>query len=399
MLSPMFRTAVVLGLLSAVGPFTIDMYLPGLPGLAADLNVDEAAAQATISAYFLAFGLAQLLYGPMADALGRKRPVYLGVTIFLGATIGCALAPSLPWLVAFRALQGFGCAALMVVPRAMVRDMYTGHEATRLVAMIMLVISVSPMLAPLSGAIMMQFTGWRGIFWALAVVAGLALLLTVFALKETLPEDRRRPVRPRILALSAKRLFRDPTFMALTFVSGFGMASFFVFIASASFVYTQQYGLTPLQFSLAFATNAVGFFGASQFAATLGRRIGLLRMLRLALSGFAAFSLTLLAITAAGYASLPVLMGLLLCGNACLGLVIPTSQVMALDPHGEIAGLASSMGGTLQMMTGGVMVAVTGPFFNGTALPMVAVIAGCAVMALSLALLALGRGERAVQAA
>jgi len=177
------------------------------------------------------------------------------------------------------------------------------------------------------------------------------------------------------------------------------MASFFVFIASASFVYTAQYGLTPLQFSLAFAINAIGFFGASQFAATLGRRIGLTRMLRLALSGFAFFSLTLLTLTAAGYASLPVLMGLLLCGNACLGLVIPTSQVMALDPHGEIAGLASSMGGTLQMLTGGLMVAVTGPFFDGTALPMVAVIAGCAVMALGLALLALGRGDRTVQAA
>lgn len=399
MFSPMFRTALVLGLLSAVGPFTIDMYLPGLPGLAADLRVDEAAAQATISAYFLAFGLAQLFYGPFADAAGRKAPVYIGVGVFLVATIGCALAPSLPWLVAFRALQGLGCAALMVVPRAMVRDMYTGHEATRLVAMIMLVISVSPMLAPLSGAIMMTFTGWRGIFWALAVVATLALLLSVFALKETLPEERRRPVRPRLLAASAKRLFRDPTFMALTFVSGFGMASFFVFIASASFVYTQQYGLTPLQFSLAFATNAVGFFGASQFAATLGRRIGLLRMLRLALTGFAVFSLTLLSITAAGYASLPVLMVLLLCGNACLGLVIPTSQVMALDPHGEIAGLASSLGGTLQMMTGGLMVALTGPFFNGTALPMVAVIAGCAVMALGLALVALGRGERTPQPA
>ncbi len=399
MFSPMFRTALVLGLLSAVGPFTIDMYLPGLPGLADDLRVDEAAAQATISAYFLAFGLAQLFYGPFADAAGRKAPVYIGVGVFLVATIGCALAPSLPWLVAFRALQGLGCAALMVVPRAMVRDMYTGHEATRLVAMIMLVISVSPMLAPLSGAIMMTFTGWRGIFWALAVVATLALLLSVFALKETLPEERRRPVRPRMLAASAKRLFRDPTFMALTFVSGFGMASFFVFIASASFVYTQQYGLTPLQFSLAFATNAVGFFGASQFAATLGRRIGLLRMLRLALTGFAVFSLTLLSITAAGYASLPVLMGLLLCGNACLGLVIPTSQVMALDPHGEIAGLASSLGGTLQMMTGGLMVVLTGPFFNGTALPMVAVIAGCAVMGLGLALVALGRGERTPQPA
>ncbi|SDE05052.1 multidrug effflux MFS transporter [Limimaricola pyoseonensis] len=397
MTSPMFRTAVVLGLLSAVGPFTIDMYLPALPMLAADLGIDEAASQATISAYFLAFGLVQLVYGPLADAFGRKRPVYVGASIFLVATIGCALAPTLPWLVAFRALQGVGCAALMVMPRAVVRDMYTGHEATRLVAMIMLVVSVSPMLAPLTGAVMMTFTGWRGIFWILAGVAAVALLLAVFALRETLPPERRRPVRPRQLALSARRLLRDPTFMALTFVAGFGMSSFFVFIASASFVYTEQYGLSPMQFSLAFATNAVGFFGASQFAAPLGRRIGLMRMLRLALTGFACTSLTLLAITAAGYASLPVLIGLLLAGNACLGLVIPTSQVMALDPHGEIAGLASSMGGTLQMLTGGLMVAATGPFFDGTALPMVAVIALCAVMALGLALLALGRGERSPQ--
>ncbi len=391
MTTSLFRTALVLGLLSAVGPFTIDMYLPALPMLASDLQIDVAAAQTTISAYFLAFGLAQLFYGPWADQAGRKRPTYVGLSIFVLATAGCALAPSLGWLVVFRALQGLGCAAMMVIPRAVIRDMHTGHEATRLMAMVMLVISVSPMLAPLAGSILLQVTGWRGIFWALGGAGLLGLVLAARALPETLPPERRRPVNLKALGQGAKLLLRDPVFMGLTFVGGFGMASFFVFIASASFVYTEQFGLTPTQFSLAFAANAVGFFAASQVAAPLGLRVGMVPMMRTALWGFAFFTLVLLGLALAGMANLPVIMALLFLGNACLGLVIPSTMVMALDPHGEIAGLASSLGGTLQMVTGGAMVAVTAPYFDGTALPMVATIAGCAVSALVLAQLVLHR--------
>jgi DHA1 family bicyclomycin/chloramphenicol resistance-like MFS transporter len=159
------------------------------------------------------------------------------------------------------------------------------------------------------------------------------------------------------------------------------MASFFVFIASASFVYTGEFGLSPTGFSLAIAANAIGFFGASQMAASLGERFGMARMVVTAVSAFALLAVLLLLIVMAGYGSFPVIVVLLFCANAFLGVVMPTTAVMALDPHPDIAGLASSLGGTLQMVTGGVMIAAAGPFFDGTATPMVGAIALCGVLA------------------
>ena len=387
----LFRTALVLGLLSAVGPFAIDLYLPALPNIAASLNSDVAAAQMTLTAYFVAFGLSQLFYGPWADQVGRKLPLFVGLGVFIGGTVLCALAPSMGALTAGRFVQGLGGAVLMVVPRAVIRDMHTGTQATKLMAMVMLVISVSPMLAPLVGSGLIALGSWRLLFWVLAGAAVLSLVLTQVALPETLPPERRERVNVAALRRGAGVLLRDPVFMGLTFIGGFGMASFFVFIASAAFVYTEQFGLTPTGFSLAFAINALGFFGASQAAGWLGERFGIVPLMRWAVTGFAVVTCTLLALALAGLASLPVIVAFLFCANACLGLVIPTTMVMALDAHGRIAGLASSLGGTLQMLAGGVMIGVTGLFFDGTATPMIAAIALCAVGAFVLSRLTLPR--------
>lgn len=390
----LFRTALILGLLSAVGPFAIDMYLPAMPAIAAGLGADVATIQLTLIAYFVAFGVAQLFYGPWADQSGRKLPIFVGTSVFLLASVGCAVAPSIEWLVAFRALQGLGGAVLMVVPRAIIRDLHTGPAATKLMAMVMLVISVSPMLAPLVGSGVLALGDWRMIFWILAIAALCSLSLSTLVLPETLAEEHRVPVNLGNLLRGAKVLLRDPVFMGLTFVGAFGFASFMVFIASASFVYTAQFGLGPTGFSLAFALNSIGFFAASQAAGPLGQRWGALAVIRWAALGFAGFSLLLVVALLAGFESLGTVIAGLFLANACLGLIIPTTMVMALDPHGEIAGMASSLGGTLQMVTGGVVVALTGGFFDGTALPMVITIAGCALASLVLAVMTLRSMER-----
>ncbi|SFJ86571.1 MFS transporter, DHA1 family, bicyclomycin/chloramphenicol resistance protein, partial [Jannaschia pohangensis] len=239
---------------------------------------------------------------------------------------------------------------------------------------------------------------WPLIFWALGGAAALSLLLTAKALPETLaPQDRVR-VNPRNLWAGCKTLFRDPVFMGLTFIGGFGFASFMVFIASASFVYAGHFGLNPTQFSLAFAINAVGFFAASQAAGPLSERLGILRVIRWAAVWFAGFTLLLLAIAMAGQATLGVIIAGLFLANACLGLIIPTTMVMALDPHGAIAGLASSLGGTLQVVSGALIVVLTGFFFDGTALPMIAAIALCAALTLTITLLTLHKIELASHA-
>ena len=383
---PVMRYALVLGLLSAVGPFAIEIYLPAMSSIAADLSVEPAAVQGTLIAYFVGFGLAQLVHGPWSDQAGRKLPLYVGLTLFVLASVGCALAPSVETLMAFRAMQGLGGAVLLVVPRAVIRDVHTGPETMRLTALVMLVVSVSPMVAPLVGSGLMALGPWRMIFWVLAAAALSSLLMTATALPETLASQSRTTIDLGQLWRDARLLMRDPAFMDLTLVGGFGFSSFMVFIASASLVYRGQFDLGPTSFSLAFAVNALGFFAASQLDAPLGARVGPVTVIRLAMAGFAAMTLLLLAVTAAGWGTLSIIIAGLFVANACLGLVIPTTMVMALDPHGRTAGVTSSIGGTVQMFTGGVMVALSGLFFDGTAVPMIAAIASCALLTFCVAL-------------
>ncbi|WP_417270570.1 multidrug effflux MFS transporter [Celeribacter sp.] len=397
-MTPLMRSAIVLGLLSAVGPFAIDMFLPALPAIAADLNATVASTQGTITFYFIAFGLTQMIYGPWSDQVGRKRPLYIGLGLFFVASVLAAMAPTISMLILARVGQGLGAASLMVVTRAIIRDQYTGYEATKLMGLIMLVFSVSPMFAPLSGAALITVTGWRGIFAGMAVAAVVAMLVTAIWQAETLPKEHRVPVHLKTMGRGIRTLMRDPVFMGLTFVGGFGMSAFFIFIASASFVYVETFGLTPTQFSLAFTVNAMGFIGASQAAAPLMQKHGALKIILLGVGGFAVSMCALMALALMGLASFPVILVGLIAGFGFMGLVIPTTMVAALDPHGEIAGLASSLGGTLQMVAGGIMVAASGPFFDGTPTPMIGAMTVCSLITLGLLLVILPRARRIMAA-
>ncbi|KRS15881.1 multidrug effflux MFS transporter [Roseovarius indicus] len=391
----MLRTGLVLGLLALVGPAAIDMYLPAMPRIAEEFGTSETAVQMTLTGYFIAFGVAQLVYGPLADQAGRRLPIFLGLGIFIVGAFGSAMAGSAEALVAWRAVQGLGGAALMVVPRAIIRDQYTGVEATKLMAMIMLVIAISPMLAPLAGSGIMALSGWRAVFFVLAGLGVLSAVLTLLAQPETLPKEVRVRISVRSMLRGGRVLLFDPGFMGVTLIGGFGMASFFVFLASAPFVYVEQFGLSPTGFSVAFALNAIGFFTASQLASWLGAKMGMRRLIRRGVTGFTLFTLALVGVALTVGTTLPLVVAGLFCANACLGVVIPTSMVLALDDHGDIAGLASSMGGTLQMLAGGLMIVAAGPFFDGTALPMLAAIALCGVIATVLTVLMLPREQYA----
>ncbi len=399
MFSRTAKDAVILGLFAAIGPFAIDMYLPALPSIAADLHASTAATQMTLTLFFLAFGVCQIFYGPVSDMIGRKPPLYLGLALFIFGSIGCSLAPNISWLLAFRFVQGAGASCTMAIPRAIIRDLHTGIEATRLMSTIMLVISVSPILAPLTGSALIVPFGWRAVFVAVTIAALVSFALLIFFLPETRPAGERAPVSVRGMAAGFGQLLTDWRFLGLTFTGGFGMASFFVFLATSSFVYIDHFGLTPTGFSFFFAINAAGFIGSAQFAAPLGARFGMARIVMGAVSLYMAFAVLLLLVTAAGVDRLTVLAGLLFCAYACLGLVIGPTMVLALEEHGPLAGLASALGGTLQMAAGGLMIALASLVFNKTALPMVAAIALCAVCAFILAVATLGRREPATQAA
>jgi DHA1 family bicyclomycin/chloramphenicol resistance-like MFS transporter len=399
MISNYAKNAIVLGLLAAVGPFAIDMYLPALPTIAADLHASTAATQMTLMSFFVAFGVCQVVYGPLSDMIGRKPPLYFGLALFTIGSIGCAASAGIGWLIFFRFVQGIGASSVMVIPRAIIRDLHTGIEATKLMALVMLVLSVSPILAPVTGSALIVPFGWRAVFVAVTVVAVLSVVLVALYLPETRPPEDRIKVSIASVLSGFGHLLQDRHFLALTFIGGLGMASFFVFLASSSFVYIGHYGLTPTQYSVAFSANAIGFIGASQFAAKLGARFGMARVVTAAVSLYALFALILLALTALGVDSLAVLIALIFIAFACLGLVIPATMVLALEEHGPIAGMASALGGTLQMVTGGLMIVVVSQFFDGTAFPMVTAIALCALGALALCIVSARRPLPEPQAA
>jgi MFS transporter, DHA1 family, multidrug resistance protein len=397
MSSSYFRNAVVLGLLAAIGPFAIDMYLPALPSISNDLGATTAATQMTLMAFFVAFGACQIVYGPVADMVGRKPPLYFGLSLFAIGGIGCGLAPSVEWLIFFRFVQGIGAAASMVIPRAIIRDLHTGIEATRLMSLVMLVFSVSPILAPLTGSGLIAAFNWRAVFVAVTIAALLGLVLVAFLLPETRPAAARIRTGLGGVLAGYGGLIRDLRFLGLTFIGGLGMASFFAFLANSSFVYIDHFGLTPTEYSFAFSVNAIGFIGASQFSARLAIRFGIARVVMTAVTLYAAMAVLLFATTLAGVDSLPVLMTMLFLAFACLGLVIPSTMVLALEEHGPIAGMASALGGTLQFLTGSLMIVISSVFFDGTSFPMVATIVACALGAFALARLTL-RGRRAAVA-
>ncbi len=385
------RMALVLGLLSAVGPFAIDMYLPALPTIGKSLGASVHAVQASLMAFFVSLGIGQIVYGPVSDMVGRKPPLYFGLVLFAVGSVGCALAPDIESLIALRFVQGLGACAGMVVPRAIVRDLHTGTDAARLMSLLMLVFSVSPILAPLAGSILIEAAGWRSVFWAVTVLAGLGLVLLATSLPETRPPGQRVDSSLRSAIAAYGTLLRDRHFMGLVFIGAFGISSFFAYLANSSFVLIDHYGLTPRQYGIAFAVNAASFIGASQFTGRLAKRYGLPSIVRVAVSGYALLMAALLALNLAGIDRLDLMLALLFAGYGFLGLVVPSTAVLALDQHGKIAGTASALMGTLQFATGVLVMALVGRFVDGTARPMVAGIAGCALVAFLLAQLTLRR--------
>lgn len=373
--------AIVLGLITAVGPFAIDMYLPALPSIGGALQASPNAVQMSLMAFFITMGVCQLAYGPLADMIGRKAPIYAGLLIFAAGSIGCALAPDIYTLIAFRVVQALGACAGMVVPRAIVRDMYTGHDATRLMSLLMLVVSISPILAPLTGSLIIAAFGWRAVFWALTIAAAVAFLLALTQLKETRASHHRAQSSWAGALAGYRTLMGDRTFIGLTLIGAFGISSFFVYLANASFVIINHYGLSPTAFSLCFALNAASFFGVSQLTARMTAKYGLPRVIRVAVRGFAATMVVGAAVFVAGIDSLPVMMVSLFVGYGFLGLVLPTTAVLSLEDHGEIAGTASALMGALQFVVGAAVMALSALAANGAPKPMVVCIAACAVTA------------------
>lgn len=275
----LLRITLVLGALEAFGPLSMDLYLPQLPQLARTLDTSDALAQATMSVCMIGLGVGQLIAGPLSDRFGRKRPLLVGVALFALLSVVCAMAPTVEVLLAARFLQGLARAAGMVISMAVARDLFHGVELSRMLSLLALVTSLTPIIAPIIGGQLARFMDWRGIFFVLAGVGVVLLVVAQLGLRESLSENGRHSGSVFGTTVShASVVLRDPLFVALMIAVCFGGAAFFSYLSMSSFVLQGQFGLTPQLFSLVFAMNAIAQLGGAQLSRLLVRRLGTARM-------------------------------------------------------------------------------------------------------------------------
>jgi DHA1 family bicyclomycin/chloramphenicol resistance-like MFS transporter len=371
---------VIIGALSAFGPLSIDMYLPGLPALARDLGGTDWQAQLTLTACLLGLALGQVLVGPLSDAVGRRRPLLAGLAAYALASLACALVPSMALLVLLRFVQGLAGSAGIVLGRAVVRDLYSGDDLARFFALTMAVSGLAPILAPVIGGQLLRVTPWQGVFVVLALI-GLALLVSAgLGLGESLPPERRRGGGVRATLAAFRQLLSDRAFMAYALSSGLAFAAMFAYIAGSPFVLEQIYGVSPQTFSLVFAANGLGFVAVSQAGGRLVGRVSQRRLLELGLGLSLAGGLLLVAAASLGLGLPGVALGFFLT-VASIGLVAPNSTALALSGHPQIAGSASAFIGVLQYVVGAAITPLVGLLGTGTALPLALLMASLSAAA------------------
>lgn len=378
------RLGLALGLLSALGPVSIDLYLPAFPRLVEDLRTHPSAVQRTLSLFFLALACAQIPVGSTGDRFGRKAPLYAGLTLFVGVSLLCALATSIEMLIGLRFLQGLAVCAGTAVSRAIIRDLRQGHEAARLMAQTFLIIGISPILAPLAGAALLPMVGWRGLFVVLAVAGLAGLLVTWRLLPESLPPEKRlppgTPLLPGYLAL-----FTRGRFLAAASVAGLASTIPFAYLTAAPFVFSGVFKLSAASYSVLLAANALCSIGSMQLSPRLMRAWGARRLLLAAsLTGVVLVGLAggLLAL----WPLLPIFQAFSMLLFALSGLLLAPAAATALDAGGRAGGAAAGTLGTLQLVITAAASALVSIFPAFSLVPLLAVLGGALVLATTLSL-------------
>lgn len=388
--------AIILGTLSAFGPLSIDMYLPALPAIAEDFGTQTAVVQQTLSVFFIGLAVGQTIYGPIADRVGRRVPLLIGSTLYMLACIGCAFAPTIQSLILLRLAQALGGCAGIVISRSIVRDLFDQQESARMYSFLMLVMGLAPITAPLIGGQLLLFFGWRSIFVLLSGFGLLCVLLVTFVLPETLPVERRLNSGLGEVLQNYWGILRNRSYMGFALASGLASAAMFAYISGSSFVFIELNGIAPEHFGLLFGINAVGLIGAAQLNRWLLARYQGLQILQAALTFTAISGILLLIVTATGIGGFPTMLVVLFFCIASTGLVGPNATAAAMEPYAKRAGSAAAMLGATQFIFGAVAGTLVTFFHNGTAIPMVGVIALCTICAyLTLQFLALRTTSKA----
>ncbi|AUV00407.1 Bcr/CflA family multidrug efflux MFS transporter [Phytobacter ursingii] len=368
---------IILGLLAMLMPLSIDMYLPALPVIAGQFGVPAGSAQMTLSTYILGFALGQLLYGPMADSIGRKPVILGGTLIFAAAAVACALAQSIDQLITMRFFHGLAAAAASVVINALMRDMYPREEFSRMMSFVMLVTTIAPLLAPMIGGAVLVWFSWHMIFWILAVAGLLVSAMIAVFIRETLPPDRRQPFHLRTTVGNFASLFRHKRVLSYMLASGFSFAGMFSFLSAGPFVYIEINHVSPQDFGYYFALNIVFLFLMTIINGRFVRRMGALNMFRSGLwvQFVMALWMVITALLGVGFWSLVVGVAAFV---GCVSLVSSNAMAVILDEFPHMAGTASSLAGTFRFGIGAIVGALLSMSTFNSAWPMIWSITFCA---------------------
>ncbi|MCS5713807.1 multidrug effflux MFS transporter [Herbiconiux sp. CPCC 205716] len=372
---------LILGALVALGPFTIDLYLPAFPVLEAEFEVPAAAIQLTLTGTTLGFALGQLLVGPLSDRVGRRMPIIIASSVHVLACVGAAVAPEIVSLGVFRVIQGMGAAAGGVVAMAMVRDLFGGRRLVVMLSRLALVSGLAPIIAPVIGSQLLLVVDWRGIFWVLAAYGALVVTVVTLWIRETLPKERRSGTGRSGVLQRYRNVLTDPVFVGVALIGGMTFSGLFSYLSASSFLFQQVYGFDAQQFGILFAVNSLGIVAGTQLSARLTRWFGPQWILAVS---------TVMLLTCAGLIVLFSALDLGLWGTlvplwffiASCGLTFPCVQVLALNAHGHEAGTAASLLGAVNFGLAGLVSPLVGVLGIDSATPMATVMGATAVVSI-----------------
>lgn len=391
-----FYLILILGLLSAIGPLSIDMYLPAFPSIAKGLNTTVASVMLSLSSFFIGISVGQLLYGPLLERYGRKMPLYFGLSLYAISSLACATAMSVETLIAFRFLQALGGCVGMVASRAMVRDLFDVKDNAKVFSTLMLVIAVSPIIAPSLGGVITTYLGWRYIFVMLIIVIASIIAGIYFLLPDGKGPDPNYSLKPTAILSSFASIIKHPQFALYTFSGSVASAGLYAFISGSPYVFLEIFKITEQHYGWVFAFVASGLIGSSQLNSIFLKKYKSEQIIKVALY-FQSFVAIILASTSLfGFSELYSAVLLVFLYLCCQGFIFPNASALSMAPFGHNAGNASALMGFIQMSLGAFMSAMVSIFHNASTLPMTGVMAFCSVLA-SL-IFALGK-IRAVKAA
>lgn len=374
------RLLLILGGMAAIGPFAVDMYLPGFSAIARDLKTDIAHVGLTLTSYILGIAIGQLMVGPVLDRFGRRTPIIVGLLTYLAAAVGCMFVPSINYLIGLRFVLALGCCVGMVGSSAIVRDLFSGSDIARAMSLLMVIFGVAPIVAPTIGGFVVASAGWRMIFVVLAAIGASVVAAIAVVLPETKERDARISLRPDKVLLGYLDVLRDRQFVAYAMVGSAASAGLFSYITASPFVFINLFGFNPRAFGWIFGANALATSLAGQMNRVLLRRLQPSKILFIMSGVQAAVGLALLGGTWMAVLPKGVFIGLVASYLFCFGFLLPNSMALLLQPFSKNAGSASALSGSLTMLAGTVASALVSYFHSGTAVPMAYALAFCAAI-------------------